>query len=132
MKPWGEPLQSRGKGKRGKAAPVTDVKAVDMGDVPKRRGNKKRTAPPAVYTDTFRFLLTPEMKEWLLAKGGADYLRRLVQEDIDRWEDEADSQLAAYKRKRQDTAERLDAERNAELAEWNRKHGKSGGSQGIQ
>jgi hypothetical protein len=52
-----------------------------MEHVPKRKGNWKRTAPPAVYTDTFRFLLTPEQKEYILDHGGAEYLRRLVEED---------------------------------------------------
>ena len=52
-----------------------------MGHVQKRRGPGKRTAPPAVYTDTFRFLLTPEQKEYILDHGGGEFLRRLADAD---------------------------------------------------
>lgn len=50
---------------------VTEAKA-------KRRGRPPGTSPPPVFTATFRFVVTPEMKEYILNCGGAAFLRSLV------------------------------------------------------
>lgn len=104
-----------------------------MGNAPKRRGNKKRTAPPPVYTDTFRFLLAPEQKEWILNHGGGDYIRRLITEDRERQEA---ALLTDVKAGGRDTLEKLlgwrVAERKPLRITWQSEPGKIVQSSGEQ
>ncbi len=52
-----------------------------MESKPKRRGRPPGAHPPAVFTADVHIYMTPEQKEWVLNRGGAGYIRRLVEED---------------------------------------------------
>lgn len=53
-----------------------------MADRPRKRmGRPPKAESEAVLTAFFRFLMTPDMKQWVLDHGGAAYIRRLVEED---------------------------------------------------
>lgn len=47
----------------------------------RRRGRPQKEQSEAVFTARLEILLTPEMKARILAKGGAAYLRRLIEAD---------------------------------------------------
>ena len=47
----------------------------------KRRGRPPKPQSEAVLTERLPVYLTPDMKAWILDHGGAEYLRRLVEED---------------------------------------------------
>ncbi len=58
-----------------------------MGDnTPKRMGRPPKSVSEAVLTADFRFLMTPEMKAWVLSHGGAYLIRRLIAEEQTRQE----------------------------------------------
>jgi hypothetical protein len=62
----------------------------------KRMGRPPGTAKPAVLTARLDMFVTPEMKGWVLDHGGAEYIRRLVQADIDENHATVDAQIAGY------------------------------------
>lgn len=47
-------------------------------------GRPPKAESEAVLTAVVRFMATPEMKAWVISRGGGSYLRRLVEEDRER------------------------------------------------
>jgi hypothetical protein len=48
---------------------------------PKRRGRPRKTESNAVMTAMFCLMMEPETKEWVLAHGGSNLVRRLISEE---------------------------------------------------
>jgi hypothetical protein len=48
---------------------------------PKRRGRPRKTESNAVMTAMFCLMMEPETKEWVLAHGGSELVRRLIAEE---------------------------------------------------
>jgi hypothetical protein len=48
---------------------------------PKRRGRPRKKESNAVMTAMFCVMMEPETKEWVLAHGGSELVRRLIAEE---------------------------------------------------
>ncbi len=62
---------------------------MSIGSKGRKRGRPPGTGKPAVFTASFRFVLTPEQKTWVENHGGGAYLRGLLDEDRKRREEAA-------------------------------------------
>jgi len=57
----------------------------------KRRGRPRKQESAAVMTVQLCVLMPPHLKEWVLAHGGSELVRRLITEEQERQRRESDS-----------------------------------------